>query len=42
MAKNQKKFDYALKYSCLDKDVEIWEDGIEHNVKQNGSNLSGG
>lgn len=39
---DKKRFGYALKYSCLEKDIEIWENGIDQNVKQNGSNLSGG
>jgi len=39
---DDKKFKYALKYSCLEQDIKTWDKGLDNNVKQNGSNLSGG
>ena len=39
---DQKKLDFALKYSCLERDVQIWKDGLEHKLSGNGMNISGG
>ena len=39
---DEKKFEFALKYSCLDKDVKLWENGLDHHVTDSGMNISGG
>ena len=39
---DQKQFDFAVKYSALDLDVENWTLGCDHVIGDDGSSISGG
>jgi ABC-type transport system involved in cytochrome bd biosynthesis fused ATPase/permease subunit len=39
---DQEQFDFAVKYSALDIDVENWTLGVEHIIGDDGSSISGG
>ena len=39
---DQEAFDFAIKYSALEDDIKIWEDGVEKMVGESGASISGG
>jgi ABC-type transport system involved in cytochrome bd biosynthesis fused ATPase/permease subunit len=39
---DQKKFDFSIKYSALDSDLKLFDDGAMRMIADGASNLSGG
>jgi ABC-type transport system involved in cytochrome bd biosynthesis fused ATPase/permease subunit len=39
---DQKKFDFAIKYSALDNDLRLFDEGAMRMITDGASNLSGG